>query len=146
MYLRGRHSVSPLLGRFDRSENICRYQSYFIGNHSHICLSLSRFRENSHGAFTQSFIGRLFRFCFRHTEHIRVRYGKSCVLDLYTRSRNDYTQKDIFRPYYSENASEDNVGLGLYLCKKTIEAMNGELSYEQNEQGLTFIISLPTIE
>lgn len=36
--------------------------------------------------------------------------------------------------------------LGLYLNKKAIEAMNGELSHEQNEQGLTFIISLPTIE
>lgn len=69
-----------------------------------------------------------------------------CFIKVSDNGKGLDTQKDIFRPYYSENASEDNVGLGLYLCKKTIEAMNGELSYEQNEQGLTFIISLPTIE
>lgn len=69
-----------------------------------------------------------------------------CFIKVSDNGKGLDTQKDIFRPYYSENNSEDNVGLGLYLCKKTIETMNGELSYEQNEQGLTFIISLPTIE
>lgn len=51
--------------------------------------------------------------------------------------------KDAFRPYYSGNENEENIGLGLYICKSHIEAMNGTLSYEYADHRLTFTISLP---
>lgn len=52
--------------------------------------------------------------------------------------------KDVFRPYYSDNDSDENMGLGLYICKSHIEAMNGTLDYEYEEHKLTFKVTLPT--
>ncbi len=52
--------------------------------------------------------------------------------------------KDVFRPYCSGNDGEENMGLGLYICKNHIEAMSGALTYEYRDRRLTFIISLPT--
>ncbi len=48
---------------------------------------------------------------------------------------------DAFRPYVSENEG-DTGGLGLYICKNMIEAMNGELRYERKEGKSYFFISL----
>ena len=51
--------------------------------------------------------------------------------------------KDVFHPYYSGNEGEENIGLGLYICKSHLEAMNGTLSYEYTDHKLTFTITLP---
>lgn len=51
--------------------------------------------------------------------------------------------KDVFRPYYSGNDGEENIGLGLYICKSHIEAMSGTLAYEYTDHKLTFTIALP---
>lgn len=51
--------------------------------------------------------------------------------------------QDVFRPYYSENPSDKNLGLGLYLCKNAMQSMNGDLTYEQQNGKLTFFITLP---
>lgn len=51
--------------------------------------------------------------------------------------------KDVFRPYYSGNDGEENIGLGLYICKSHIEAMSGTLSYEYTDHKLTFTVTLP---
>lgn len=48
---------------------------------------------------------------------------------------------DVFRPYISENDTETG-GLGLYICKNTIESMNGELTYDSDRNGTAFFISL----
>lgn len=52
-------------------------------------------------------------------------------------------QQDIFKPYVSENAGEENSGLGLYICKQIIESMNGELTYSSRPGSTTFYIALP---
>lgn len=51
--------------------------------------------------------------------------------------------RDIFRPYYSENEGEENLGLGLYVCRRFAESMNGTLNYTQSAGMLTFTLSLP---
>ena len=51
--------------------------------------------------------------------------------------------KDVFRPYYSGNEGEENIGLGLYICKSHIEAMNGTLDYEYTDHKLIFTVTLP---
>ncbi len=48
---------------------------------------------------------------------------------------------DVFKPYVSENDNETG-GIGLYICKNIIESMNGTLSYETNNGGTEFYISL----
>lgn len=48
---------------------------------------------------------------------------------------------DIFAPYVSESNSQ-TAGIGLYICKNIIESMNGTLSFESNENGTIFFISL----
>lgn len=35
------------------------------------------------------------------------------------------------------------IGLGLYICKSHIEAMNGSLTYEYSDHKLIFTIILP---
>lgn len=54
-----------------------------------------------------------------------------------------FGNKDVFRPYYSGNEGEENIGLGLYICKSHIEAMNGSLTYEYSDHKLIFTIILP---
>ena len=51
--------------------------------------------------------------------------------------------KDVFRPYYSGNEGEENIGLGLYICKSHMEAMNGTLAYEYADHRLVFTLTLP---
>ena len=51
--------------------------------------------------------------------------------------------KEVFRPYYSGNDGEENMGLGLYICKSHIESMNGTLTYEYTDHKLIFTIALP---
>lgn len=48
---------------------------------------------------------------------------------------------DVFKPYVSENDSATG-GVGLYICKRMIDSMNGELTYESSRNGTTFYISL----
>lgn len=48
---------------------------------------------------------------------------------------------DVFKPYVSENDSETG-GIGLYICKNIVDSMNGELTYETDENGTAFYISL----
>lgn len=53
------------------------------------------------------------------------------------------TDKNVFEPYYSENDAEDNIGLGLYICKSLITSMGGDLTYTQSSGELTFTVTLP---
>lgn len=50
---------------------------------------------------------------------------------------------DVFKPYVSEFIEKTETGgLGLYICKNIIESMNGTLTYESNQNGTVFYISL----
>ena len=50
---------------------------------------------------------------------------------------------DVFKPYVSEFIEKTETGgLGLYICKSIIESMNGTLTYESNQNGTVFYISL----
>ncbi len=48
---------------------------------------------------------------------------------------------NVFKPYVSENAA-DSSGLGLYICKSLIEAMNGTLTHYQKDGKTVFAITL----
>jgi len=69
------------------------------------------------------------------------RFSK-CIITVSDNGKG-FGNKDVFRPYYSGNEGEENVGLGLYICKSHVEAMNGTLSYEYVDHKLTFTITLP---
>lgn len=66
-----------------------------------------------------------------------------CYITVSDNGKGLSTNKDIFKPYYSESNNEYNSGLGLYLSRQQIEFMGGKLTYKQSEKELTFIISLP---
>lgn len=54
---------------------------------------------------------------------------------------------DVFKAYVTENSVESHgktAGVGLYICKNIIESMNGSLTYESDEHGTVFYISLLT--
>ena len=65
-----------------------------------------------------------------------------CVITVSDNGKG-FGDKDVFRPYYSGNEGEENIGLGLYICKSHIEVMNGTLSYEYTDHKLIFTITLP---
>lgn len=65
-----------------------------------------------------------------------------CVITVSDNGKG-FGDKDVFRPYYSGNEGEENIGLGLYICKSHIEAMNGSLTYEYSDHKLIFTIILP---
>ncbi len=52
-------------------------------------------------------------------------------------------QVDIFQPYYSENQTDENRGLGLYISKKFIQSMDGDITYRNENNHLIFTITLP---
>lgn len=54
----------------------------------------------------------------------------------------------IFEPFYRVKTSRDETerpssGLGLALTKKLVEAMNGEIAFENRKKGTRFTVSLP---
>ncbi len=65
-----------------------------------------------------------------------------CIISV-TDNGKGLGEKDVFRPYCSGNEGEENIGLGLYICKSHVEAMNGTLTYEYANHQLTFTITLP---
>jgi two-component system sensor histidine kinase/response regulator len=58
------------------------------------------------------------------------------------------TSKELFSPFWRSTNSRHGAGtgLGLYLCKRIVEAHGGELQYYPNQgQGSVFTFSLPSI-
>jgi len=48
----------------------------------------------------------------------------------------------IFEPYFTTKEEGKGTGMGLYMVKEIIERMNGTISFENNQDGVTFIITL----
>lgn len=71
------------------------------------------------------------------------RYKNICRIMVTDDGKITSADKDIFRPYFSENEIEENLGLGLYISKQHIAAMGGELSRDPNAVNTTFTITLP---
>ncbi len=55
---------------------------------------------------------------------------------------DDDTAQLLFKPYEANPESRTN-GLGLYICKTHMDSMNGNIKYTADENGLTFVISVP---
>ena len=82
-----------------------------------------------------------------HAECSRIRLAAyrqfdRCVITVSDNGKGIGNQ-DVFRPYYSGNEGEENIGLGLYICKSHIEAMNGTLTCEYARHWLIFTVTLP---
>ena len=53
-------------------------------------------------------------------------------------------QERIFQQFYQiESARHSGIGLGLAICKATVEAMGGHIWVESERKGATFSVSLP---
>lgn len=79
-------------------------------------------------------------------KHIRLSAVKKknvCVISISDDGKGISPEKDIFRPYYSKTSSDENTGIGLYIAKKYMQSMNGDLTYTQENGILTFCITLP---
>lgn len=63
------------------------------------------------------------------------------VIEIKDNGKGIQSGMDIFKPYVTENSNETS-GLGLFICKSSIEAMNGELTYSTSSEGTTFYIRL----
>lgn len=50
--------------------------------------------------------------------------------------------EDVFLPYYSTSKNEDNLGLGLYICRQHISSMGGRLTYSRKDNKTIFEITL----
>lgn len=55
---------------------------------------------------------------------------------------DEETAKLLFKPYEADTESRTN-GLGLYICKTHMTSMNGNIEYESDDSGLTFIVTVP---
>lgn len=82
-----------------------------------------------------------------HAECDRIWLGvhrrlDQCVITV-TDNGKGLGDQDVFRPYWSGADGEENIGLGLYICKSHIEAMNGTLTSDYVDHKLTFTVTLP---
>lgn len=82
--------------------------------------------------------------CNAVTISVRPEKNKTvlCIADNGTGISKDM---DVFKAYITEkpaHKADETDGVGLYICKNVIESMNGDLSYESDEKGTTFFISL----
>lgn len=50
---------------------------------------------------------------------------------------------DAFRPYYTAAPQEENLGLGLYMCRQFMQSMGGDLTYERTEKRSVFSATVP---
>ncbi len=85
-----------------------------------------------------------------------LEHAECSVIRLYAESKLKYcrifvsddgkgleNKQDAFRPYYSEANSNENLGLGLYLCRQLMQSMGGDLTYERQGKKTLFIASIP---
>ena len=66
-----------------------------------------------------------------------------CKLNIIDNGTGITTDKNIFEPFVSGSASENNSGLGLFLAKSAVESMHGELTYERKNDLTIFSATLP---
>ena len=78
--------------------------------------------------------------------HLEVNVAKRkgvCRIDIVDDGRGVVADRDIFEPYVSGEASENNSGLGLFLARSSIESMHGELTYVRTDNKTIFSATLP---
>ncbi|RYF87129.1 MAG: ATP-binding protein [Chitinophagaceae bacterium] len=56
----------------------------------------------------------------------------------------DHVRPKIFTPNFTTKTS--GTGLGLAMCKRIVEQMNGEIWFETSTQGTSFFVRLPLSE
>ena len=81
-----------------------------------------------------------------YCSHLSVNATKRkgfCRLEVADDGRGITTEKDVFAPFVSGESSENNSGLGLFLARKAIETMHGELTYERRNNLTVFSATLP---
>ena len=67
-------------------------------------------------------------FC-THLSVTSIKRKGMCRLDIVDDGQGITTDKNIFDPFVSDNLSENNSGLGLFLAKTAVESMHGKLTY-----------------
>lgn len=81
-----------------------------------------------------------------HCTHLFVSAYKRkelCYIDVTDNGTGIATEKDVFLPYLSGDAKEENSGLGLYLARTALRSMGGEIKFSQADGKLTFTVTLP---
>ena len=56
-------------------------------------------------------------------------------------------RKNMFMPFYSTKSTEEGTGLGLYISRRIIDSLGGQLSYQErrNGNGASFVVNFPPI-
>ena len=81
-------------------------------------------------------------FCTHLSVNATKRKGEA-RLNIIDDGQGITTEKDIFEPFVSGDASENNSGLGLFLAKTAVESMHGQLTYERKDNLTIFSATLP---
>lgn len=81
-------------------------------------------------------------FC-THLSVTSIKRKGMCRLDIVDDGQGITTDKNIFDPFVSDNLSENNSGLGLFLAKTAVESMHGKLTYERKDNSTVFSATLP---
>jgi len=58
----------------------------------------------------------------------------------------DKIKSRIFEPYFTTKSQEQGVGIGLYMSKQIVGNMNGEMWFENSNEGAVFTIKLKTCD
>jgi len=87
---------------------------------------------------------------FRGTIEIRIKHGNQFfLLKIYNTGRpitEELQTKLFLKPLPPKDRKEinsDGMGLGLYLAKRIMQTQGGEIWYEPEEQGATFVLAIP---
>lgn len=81
-----------------------------------------------------------------HCQNIEISAAKSndlCKLKVVDDGVGVANAQEMFLPYTSANADEDNLGLGLYICRQHVLSMGGELEYSCSGGKTVFCVTLP---
>lgn len=66
-----------------------------------------------------------------------------CKLEISDDGIGIATDKDVFQPFVSADPSENNLGLGLFLARESVQSMHGEIVWKRQNDITVFTVTLP---
>lgn len=71
------------------------------------------------------------------------RYKSICRITVSDNGKGISSPQNIFEPYESGEKNSENLGLGLYICRRHLASMGGNLTYERISGNTVFTVTLP---
>jgi len=84
-----------------------------------------------------SYRGRLGLTVFRRANEVVVEVSDSGG------GIDERVREKLFQPFISTKAPGEGLGLGLTMCKRIVDDMNGTIEFETRKEGTVFRVALP---